>query len=190
MKKQNRTKKENFRELKQEAGIIVLSVIVAVLLVKSGAIEQFITLTKDAYLIGSFIAGIFFTSAFTLPLSTVALVEIAQNSGHPVMVSIVGAMGGVVGDLILFFFIRDNLGKNLETLIKTSKLKRWSSIFHLKFFRYLTPLIGALIIASPLPDELGLAMMGFSRMRTSLLIPISYSMNLLGILAVISLLHF
>jgi len=39
-------------------------------------------------------------------------------------------------------------------------------------------------VISPLPDELGLAMMGLSKMKTSLFIPISFILNSLGILAI------
>ncbi len=188
--KTDKAQRASVKELKRDGAIIILSLFVAVLLVKSGAILQFVTWTKDAYIIGSFVAGIFFTSAFTLPISTVALVEIAEVSGQPFTVTFIGALGAVLGDLLLFFFIRDSLGASLKIMLGASRVKRWSSIFHLKLFRYLTPLLGALIIASPLPDELGLAMMGFSRMHIGLLIPISYSMNFLGILVVTSLLHF
>ena len=57
-------------------------------------------------------------------------------------------------------------------------------ILHLKFFKWLIPFMGALVVASPLPDEIGLAMMGFSKIRTSLFIPISFLLNFLGILVI------
>ena len=41
--------------------------------------------------------------------------------------------------------------------------------------------VGALIIALPLPDEIGLVMMGLSRMKARHLIPISFVLNSLGI---------
>jgi len=40
------------------------------------------------------------------------------------------------------------------------------------------------VVASPIPDELGLAMMGLSKMRTSLFVPVSLVMNSAGILLV------
>ncbi len=186
----NKGMKVNGNELLQDFGIIAISVVVAILLVQNGIIEQFVALTKDTYIIGSFIAGILFTSAFTLPISTVALVEIANESGHPFIVSSVGALGAVIGDLLLFYFIRDNLAKNLQAIFSTPKLKRLSSVFHLKMFRWITPLIGALIIISPLPDELGLALLGLAHFKATSLIPISLSMNFLGILAITYFLHF
>ncbi|OGG78335.1 hypothetical protein A3A36_01445 [Candidatus Kaiserbacteria bacterium RIFCSPLOWO2_01_FULL_52_12b] len=58
------------------------------------------------------------------------------------------------------------------------------SIFRPRLFKWLIPFVGALIIASPLPDEAGLAMMGLSKMKTSVFIPISFALNFLGILAI------
>ena len=179
------------RELVRDIGIIVISIVTAILLVKSGLIEEVMNATKDAYLLGSFVAGFFFTSAFTTPLAVVALIEIAEVSGHPLLVALVGALGGLLGDLCLFLFIRDSFGENLRIMLESSKWRRWSKIFHLKLFRWITPLIGGILIASPLPtDELGLAMMGLSKTKTALLVPISYSMNFLGILFIVLVFHF
>ena len=56
------------------------------------------------------------------------------------------------------------------------------ALFKFKFFRWLTWLIGGLIIASPLPDELGISLLGFSKAKTSLFIVLSFVFNFLGIL--------
>jgi len=55
---------------------------------------------------------------------------------------------------------------------------------HLRLFRWSMVLFGALVIASPLPDEIGLAMMGLSKVKTLLFIPISFSLNAFGILII------
>jgi hypothetical protein len=47
--------------------------------------------------------------------------------------------------------------------------------------KWISPILGALIIASPLPDEFGLALLGLSRTRISILIPVSFIMNFLGV---------
>lgn len=54
----------------------------------------------------------------------------------------------------------------------------------MKVFRWITFFLGALVISSPLPDELGLAMMGLSKAKMSTLIPVSLIFNSLGILAI------
>ena len=98
--------------------------------------------------------------------------------------AIFGGFGALCGDLIIFQFMRDKFGEDIMRLIRNSGNGRLQSIVRLKFFRWLTFSLGALVIASPLPDELGLAMMGFSKTKTSILIPISFVFNSLGILVI------
>ena len=74
--------------------------------------------------------------------------------------------------------------EDLRELLRRSGSQRLLAIFRLKCFRWLTPLIGAIIVASPLPDEIGLALMGLSGLRTAMFLPLSFILNFFGILAV------
>lgn len=174
--------KNNF--LLQDTVIIILSVIIAVILVKTGILIKILTSTQELELLGSFIAGVFFTSIFTIAPSIVTLGEIARVNSI-LLTAILGAIGAVVGDLIIFRFIRDRFSEHLMELIKHQDMgKRIKVLFKLKFFRWLTFLVGGLIIASPFPDELGISLLGFSKMRTSWFIPLSFVFNFIGILLV------
>ncbi len=148
-----------------------------------GALTQFLTVSEEQAYIGSFIAGIFFTSVFTLAPATVALVELSNNA-MPFTIALWGALGAMLGDLLLFLFIRDVFSNDLESVFHISKLKRLVMRPHRGFLRWLLPVVGAFIIASPLPDELGLAIMGASRTRTIIILPICFIMNFFGILAI------
>ena len=53
--------------LMRDLGIIVFSIIVAILLIKTGAIEELLKRTQDLWFLGSFIAGMFLL-LFLLPL--------------------------------------------------------------------------------------------------------------------------
>jgi len=169
--------------LMRDLGIIIFSIVIAVILVKTGALKNLLTSTQELKLVGSFVAGIFFVSVFTVAPATVVLAEIAQSNSI-FLVAFFGGIGALVGDLVIFRFIKDRLADDFLYLIKKSKFGRWVSIFHLRLFRWLVPFVGALIVASPLPDELGLTMMGLSKMRTSLFIPLSFLLNSLGILVI------
>jgi hypothetical protein len=131
----------------------------------------------------AFFAGIFFTSLFTLAPAGVALGEMAQVA--PLFeVALWGAAGAVVGDLILFFFVRDFISADLMALMRGSWVKKVKGIFRSPFLSWAVPVAGALVIASPLPDEIGIALLGLSKKHLRFLIPISYIMNFLGILLV------
>lgn len=168
----------------KDAGIIFLSVIIAIILVKTRALESLLTATGGLTIAGSFIAGLFFTSIFTTAPATVALAEIARATNSVLPVALIGGLGAMLGDLVIFRFIKNNLAEDLFCLIKKSHGERFISIFHLRLFRRLTILLGALVIASPLPDEIGLAMMGLSKLKTYIFIPLSFILNSAGILVI------
>ena len=125
----------------------------------------------------------FFVSVFTAAPATVALGEIAQ-SNSVVVVAILGGLGALIGDLVIFRFMKDKVSQDFSYLINISKTERFLSIFKLSLFRWIIPFIGALIIASPLPDEIGVAMLGLSKINNSLFILLSFVLNSAGILII------
>ena len=161
----------------------MLSILIAIILAKTGALQDLITSTQEVKFVGSFIAGILFVSVFTVAPATIALGEIAQ-SNSAITVAIIGGLGALIGDLIIFRFVRDRVSQHLFYLIKISKSERLFSIFKLRLFRWIIPFVGALIIASPLPDEIGVSMLGLSKMKNSYFILLSFILNSAGILII------
>lgn len=170
------------KNLREDLVNICVSVLFAWFLIASGTPADLLSLSDAGKLAQSFIAGLFFTSAFTLAPAAVFLSELAQ-SAPPLLVAFFGGLGAACGDLILFLFIRDRLARDLEAVVKKKALRRFFHSFHFGFWKWLAPLLGALVIASPLPDEFGLSLLGFARTRISVLLPLAFAMNFLGILA-------
>lgn len=164
--------------------IIFFSIVVAVLLQRSGILSELVHSAQEIKFIGSVIAGIFFTSVFTISIATAVLGEIAAESQSVIPVAFLGGLGAVIGDLVIFNFVKDSLTEDIEFLFHKIKNQGLISVFHHRLLKWLVPLIGALIIASPLPDELGISMLGFAKLKTWLFIPISFVFNFLGILIV------
>lgn len=163
--------------------IITVSVALAVAFVETGALAWFLNATKGLGLFGSFLAGIFFTSAFTVAPATVVLGGMAQEL--PVWgVAVFGGLGALLGDSLIFRFVEHRLADDFEYLLRKTDTERLVSIFHRRLFRWPFQFAGALVVASPLPDELGLAMMGISKIRASLFAPLSFLLNSAGILVV------
>ncbi|OGM98143.1 MAG: hypothetical protein A2735_00345 [Candidatus Yanofskybacteria bacterium RIFCSPHIGHO2_01_FULL_41_21] len=174
--------KKNF--LLQDFAIIVLSVLVAVTLVRTEVLVKLLTSTKELEILGSFIAGMFFTSIFTTAPAIITLGEIA-NANSVLLVAFFGGLGAIVGDLIIFRFVRDRLAEHLLELVKHQGTgKRFRVLLRMKYFRWFTFLLGGLIIASPFPDELGIGLMGFTKLRLSWFIPLSFTFNFIGILII------
>lgn len=167
--------------LKTDLAWIFVSVVCAVVLYSNGTLEHIVNATPEGSVITTFIAGIFFTSVFTIAPASALFVEIIGHQGL-LLTAIVGAAGALLGDLVLILFIRDHVSKDFAYLLRKAKNTRLWEIFHLRSLRFLSPIIGALVIASPLPDELGVAMLGASRLPIQYIVIISYAMNVLGIL--------
>lgn len=169
--------------LMRDAGIVVLSILVAVVLAKTEILKTFLFATQNTEILGSFLSGMFFTSVFTTAPAIVVLAELAQDNSV-IIVAFFGALGALLGDLIIFRFIKDYLAEDISYLLQKSGYEKFTEIFRRKFFRWLLSFLGALVIASPLPDELGLAMLGLSKTRTKLFVLISFSFNFIGIFAI------
>ena len=156
-----------------------------------------ITLAQIMPYIGIFIAGMFFTSAFTTAPAIVILGEFSKHN-NLMAVAVIGGLGAAIGDFILFKFVKDRVADDFKYLFHIKKKgrhvvkskdidclgNRLKSIFHTKLFHWFAPFIGALIIASPLPDELGIAILGLSRMKDSVFIPVSFIFNSIGIFVI------
>ncbi len=185
MKRRVRSKKsKNGYALLYDVIIIALGILVTIVLVKLGLINALVISLGDYSALASFVAGIFFTSTFTIAPASVAIINIASHAPIPV-VATWAALGAMLGDLILFFFIRDRFAEDLKSAIGKSRVKHVLHSFHFGFMKWLSPVLGAVIIASPLPDELGLSLMGISRVKVAVLIPISYVMNFVGVYLIV-----
>jgi len=170
--------------LMQDISIIAFSIIIALVITKTNLLSGILSATLSLRLLGSFIAGIFFTSIFTTAPAIVTLAEISKSNSL-LFTAFFGACGAVLGDLIIFRFIRDRLSEHIMELIEhKGSWKRTKALFRIRYFRWGTFLFGGLIIASPLPDELGIGILGFSKMKLKTFIPISFLFNFLGIVLI------
>lgn len=178
------TKKSTAYLLMQDICIILFSIFVAVFISRSQILARLLTSTEEVELVGSFIAGLFFTSLFTTAPAIVALGEIAQ--AHSLFwTAILGGAGAVVGDMVIFRFIRDRFSEHLTALARERGfLKRAKIILQSRILRRSSLFVGGLILASPLPDELGISILGLAHVSTRWFVPISFLFNALGILII------
>lgn len=166
----------------EDLGIIFLSVVLAYHIAKTGTLEHVLTLTLGREIIGSFIAGLAYSSGFTAPISVVAFGVMAQENSL-LLIALVGAFGSMLADMFFFTFARYRFRTDLFYILKPLHLKRRG-----KFWTVTLPLIGAFIVASPLPDEIGVVLLGishWSRKRVALLCFVLnfIAINIIGLIA-------
>ena len=175
--------RESRRHLWQDIAILAASIGVAVILAQTELVATLVGPVSKAGPFESFVAGIFFTSAFTTAPAIVVLGKLAQ-SGNLAIVTIFGALGAMFGDFIIFRFIKDRLSQDMHALLRTETSKRLRHIVRSRLFRWFSPFAAALVIASPLPDEVAIAILGLTGTRSSIFLPFSFMANALGILLV------
>ena len=165
---------------------LLISIIIAFFLSRHEPFHSFLLNLGAFGYIGAFIAGILFVSTFTVATGVVILLILAQNLS-PIEIGIIAGLGAVVGDFTIFRFIKDNLEKELELIYDhIDGDHHFKKVLHTKYFSWTLPVIGAIIIASPFPDEIGVSLMGISKMKTYQFILISFLLNAIGIFLVVS----
>ncbi len=168
----------------REGTVIFISIILAYLLMQTNLLEQTLLATRGLGWLESFFAGVFFTSMFTTAPAMVALGEISQVN-PPLQTAFFGALGAVLGDLLIFRFVRDRLSTRIAEFMSTTRfLRKVQRESTRPFFRWVAFFLGGFVIASPLPDELGVTLLGLSKTNTGLFMMIAFSFNFFGILMI------
>lgn len=172
--------------LVRDVFIIVASVVVAILFVQLGIIEAFIGESQLSLILSSFLGGAFFTSLFTVAPAGVALVAVGQSLS-PFLVAFFGALGAMLIDMLIISFVRKDIIANFDAVARTTFKKHILRAFHFGFLKWVAFGAGLFLIATPLPDELGLFLIGISSISSRFLPLIFFVSHFVGILLVVSI---
>ncbi len=178
-------RKSHARHLLRDLFILIGSIAVAILLVQLGIVERFLEMTAGMQIFAAFLSGMFFTSVLTIAPASVALVALS-GSFSAFDIALWGACGAVLVDFIMFSFVRNDISKDIKGTLKPKFRHRVLSLFHFGFLKWLIVAVGAFAIASPLPDEFGLVLLGISRVQVKYLFPLIFVLHFAGILALVS----
>jgi hypothetical protein len=165
----------------RDLAFLLLSIVVAIVVAESGVMELLRGVPERWTLFAAFVSGIGFASAFFAAPATVAIFHFAKTVPfwH---VAVVAAWGAMVGDSMIFRFLKDGLVDDFRFFLEEEGTKRrLAALFRSKIFHWISAFVAALIIASPLPDEIGLALFGVLRFDLKRFLPISFALNFLGI---------
>lgn len=167
--------------------ILILSLILFLVFADSPIIKDTIDKIGDLGYGGAFIAGFFFVSIFTVAPAAVVIYDLATKL-NPYEVAILAGAGGVVGDYLILRFLKNKVFKELTPLLKEAKgIRKISHLFRTPYFSWLIPIIGAALIASPMPDEVGVGMLGLSKIKNWQFLLITFILNAVGIFIIVAL---
>jgi len=170
--------------------VLAICIILAYLLFRKPEISNIMNHLGILGYFGTFIAGLLFAFGFSAPFA--AGFFITLNPGNLWIAGILGGLGALVADMLIFKFIRFSFEKEF-TKLKQSYISR--KIKHLveislgkRIGLYLMYVFAGFLIASPLPDEAGIIMFaGLTKVKQSVLAIISFILNTLGIIILLSI---
>jgi uncharacterized membrane protein YdjX (TVP38/TMEM64 family) len=164
---------------------VVLGIIPVIFLYQLEIFHSFLLQLGSWGYIGAFLAGILYISTYTVGTGIVILLILAEKLNHLELVFFAG-LGSILGDYLIYKFVRDDISDEVGRLYKKFGGNHLNHLLHTKYFSWFLPVIGAIIIVSPFPDELGISLMGLSKMKTYQFILIAAILDFIGIFLVVS----
>ena len=149
-------------------------------------------LTSLGYL-GTFLGGLLYAYGFTAAPATAVLLVLAKEQ-NLIFAVLVGGLGAVLSDLLIFSFIRysfiDEINKLKREKVITEISKNGKKIFG-HYYKHVFPALAGFLIASPLPTEIGVTMMAsMKKISLKKFMIIAYILHSLGILIILTIGNF
>jgi len=134
--------------------------------------------------LGIFIAGLFFTFGFSAPFAIGFL--IVSNSQNIFLAAVLGGVGALVSDMLIFKFIKFSFMDEFEKLEKTKIVREGVFVvknhFKKRVVHYILYAFAGIFIVTPLPDELAIIMLaGLTSIKPKILAVISFVLHTLAI---------
>lgn len=163
--------------------ILVITFFVAWAIGRLGIIDTYASsFAESNQILYTFISGAMYSFSFTAGLSVLLFSEMSISPDAVLPLSFIAAFGGLLADILIFRFIKDvilhELGHHAQAVIVRAT--------RTKIAKIALGVLGALIIASPFPDEIGLTFMGVSKIKLWELVVLTYILDTLGSYIIIS----
>lgn len=166
--------------------LLACTFVVSVLL---GGFKPLQVLLFETGLPAAFFAGIIFISTFAAPIAAMILLVLAEKFPLP-QLWIVASIAATLSDFLFFKFTKDGLGAEIEPIYENLAENHTPHVLHTKHFRWLFPVIGAVIVLSPFPKTEGLHLLGIPRLKNHQFIALSAFVNVVGIAFILFLSFF
>lgn len=159
--------------------------------------HRFIESLGNLGYLGAFLAGMAYDSTVTVTASLVTLSVLAEKFS-PFEIALIAGLGAAVGDYIIFRFVHDDLVRDLQPIFNTvlggvNRVgfvhRRLISLRHISrthYFHWTMPLLAAVLIGSPFPNELAIGLMGTTSIKPRQFVIIDFLVNFTGIFLVVS----
>lgn len=165
--------------------LLILSIFIGYLIYKDGNNFHFHQILNHLGYFATFIAGFFFVYGFTTGPSIAILLIISPLQNFWLASSSAFA-GAFLGNLLVFRAMRisvagelNDLSQNKLVKIIIEKLEKYTPLFIRK---YILPALAGFIAATPLPDELAVALVSWSKdISMNTFVFFAFTINIFGI---------
>ena len=142
----------------------------------------------EFWVVGAFLGGLFFVYGFTAAPATVLLLFLGE-ANNILLVGLIAGFGALIGDLLIFKFVKHSFVDEIERIWQW-KIWLWFEEFTRRvpegLRKYVLLVFAGFIIASPLPDEIGVLLLAASQSISLKLFSIlSYLLNTAGIFVIL-----
>jgi len=180
--------KRLFKFKYQKLLLLVIFLILSYFIFSENSVQIWINQLNSFGYIAIFIAGFLFSFGFTTPFATGLLLVL--NPSNIILASIIGGIGSTLSDFMLFKIVKYSFMDEFKKIEKTKLIKEihylLSKDLSAKLNMYLLYIFIGIIIASPLPDELGVTMTaGLTKIKSHMFIALSFILKTAGILAIL-----
>lgn len=164
--------------------LFLISLVIGIFILRSPTVHEAITHIGNFGIIGAFFAGIFFVMSFTVIPSAAVLLTLSESM-HPLVLSFFAGAGGVCGDYLLMRYLRTETDELLQQVHERNHFSI-ERVLKSRLLHWLGPVIGALVIASPFPDELGITLLGITKLETKKFILLTFVLDVLAVFLIIT----
>lgn len=161
------------------------SIILTIFLSKYDFLNEFLFRTRHIPFAGSFIAGILYVSTSTAALGILILTDLSKELSS-IEIALLAGLGSAVADFAIFRFFKSDLLSEITPIYNKLGGRHITKLMHHKSFRWSLPIIGAIIIASPFPDEIGIGLMGLTKIKNYQFILLCFALDVAGVFFLVS----
>lgn len=137
--------------------------------------------------LGALLGGALFVWSYSVGIGLAILLTLKEELPL-VPLAIAGGIGGMLGDLVIFRFVKSTLKRELLDIAHKLWGKKAVKNVRKGPLKFFLPVIGVIIVLSPFPDELGISLMGLSRISTIQFILLTATLDSINVYLMLSLL--
>ena len=167
--------------------LLILAFILTYFLFSLGFLDPILSALVSLGLFGAFIVGFFYAYSFTAGTATLMLITLAKSE-NILFAGLMAGLGALIGDIIIFLFVRHSFVDEINKLAaeKPFQILRKNTPHIVQ--KYVLPVLSSLIIASPLPTEIGVALLAsMKKVSAKKFTLIAYLLHTTGILIILTI---